>query len=161
MDFPAVNISRSGDTSKTTLDRFDRDVLPLKPKNLIILSGTNSLRAPNITAEEIIDDLTEMNKLCEKNNIRPIFLTLMPINPTNISYVFHTPTDPKWREKLKKVNSFIKEQKYFIDIEPYFYDAWGNMDVKFSADGLHPDIIGKMMIGEIINLHKDLFLLNE
>ena len=140
-----------------TLERFSRDVLPFKPKNLIIATGANSLRATNISAEDIISDLREIGNLCTKNNIRPIYLTLMPINPANISYAFHTPTDPEWHDKLNQVNAFIKRQNYFIDLEPYFYDAYGTMDVQFSVDGLHPDLRGKMLMGEIINQHKDLF----
>lgn len=157
LDFPAINLSRSGDTSHTSLERFERDVLPFKPKNLIILTGTNSLRAENIQVDSIISDLTEIEKLCTENNIRPIFLTLMPINPKNIRFAFHTPTDPLWHEKLTLVNNFIKMQKYYIDLEPYFYDANGEMDEKFSVDGIHPDLRGKMLMAEIVNFyHKTL-----
>ncbi len=157
LDFPAINISRSGDTSGTTLERFSRDVLPLRPKNLIILTGTNSLRDETITPEKIIADLAEIGKLCNLNHIRPIYLTLMPINPANIDYAFHTPTDPAWHDKLNQVNSFIKQQEFFIDLEPYFYDSFGHMDVKFSVDGIHPDIRGKMLMAEIINQNKNKF----
>ena len=151
LDFPVINLSRSGDTSHTTLERFERDVLPFKPKNLIILTGTNSLRAENIQVESIISDLTEIERLCTENKIRPIFLTLMPINPKNIRFAFHTPTDPFWHEKLNQVNNFIKKQNYYIDLEPYFYDRNGEMDEKFSVDGIHPDLRGKMLMAEIIN----------
>ena len=157
IDFPVINLSRSGDTSHMTLERFSRDVLPFKPKNLIIFTGTNSLRDTTITAESIISDLKEIERLCKLNNIRPIFLTLMPINPENIQYAFHTPTDPAWHEKMNAVNAFIKRQEFFIDLEPYFYDAFGKMDEQFSVDGIHPDLRGKMLIGEIINQSKNLF----
>ena len=47
---------------------------------------------------------------------------------------------------------------YFIDLEPYFYDKSRQvMDTSFSIDGLHPDVRGKMLMGEIINQHKDVF----
>lgn len=157
IDFPVINLSRSGDTSHMTLERFSKDVLPFKPKNLIISTGANSLRATNISVEEIISDLRQIGELCIKNNIRPIYLTLMPINPANISYAFHTPTDPEWHDKLNQVNAFIKRQNYFIDLEPYFYDSFGTMDAQFSVDGLHPDLRGKMLMGEIINKHRDVF----
>ena len=157
IDFPVINLSRSGDSSHMTLERFSRDVLPFKPKNLIIATGANSLRATNISAEDIISDLREIGNLCVANKIRPIYLTLMPINPANISYAFHTPTDPEWHDKLNQVNAFIKRQSYFIDLEPYFYDSFGTMDAQFSVDGLHPDLRGKMLMGEIINQHKNVF----
>ena len=157
-DFPCLNIGRSGDTSTMTLQRFDQDVLPFKPLNLIILTGTNSLRAPNINPEIIINDLAAIRQKCEANDIRPVFLTLMPINPANIQFAFHTMTDRRWAAKLQQVNGWIRSQPHFIDLEPFFYDPGHKvMDTKFSIDGLHPDVYGKMLMGEIINQHKDVF----
>ena len=157
LDFPCLNLGRSGDTSTMTKDRFDTDVLPLHPLNLLILTGSNSLRAPEIPPQDIINDLEEIKRKCLAHDIRPIFLTLMPINPGNIKYAFHTDTDPLWRQKLNQVNDWIRQQKYFIDLEPYFYDQAGQqMDTGFAIDGLHPDIRGKMLMGEIINAHRKL-----
>ena len=156
-DFPVLNLGRSGDTSHTTLERFDEDVLRFRPKNLIILTGSNSLRAEEISAEDIIEDLEGIRDKCEKNDIRPIFLTLMPINPQNIKAAFQTDTDPDWHKKMQEVNAFIRKQDYYIDIEPYFYEPLHKeMDYRLSVDGLHPDLRGKMLIGEIVNQHKGL-----
>ncbi len=157
IDFPVINLSRSGDTARTTLERFERDVLPFKPKNLIISTGANSLRDERISAESVMEDLSKINELCQKNNIRAVFLTLMPINPENIRYVFRTETDPRWHEKMTAVNKFIKKNFVSIDIERYFYDNFGEMDAKFSIDGLHTDLRGKMLMGELINQHRNLF----
>ena len=156
LDFPAVNLGHSGDTSKTTLARFQQDVLPMHPANLLILTGSNSLRDPQFSANDIIKDLARIKSLCEENDIRPIFLTLMPIHPANIKYAFHTDTDPQWRDKMNHINAYIKAQPYYIDLEPYFYDSTKTvLDPKLSVDGLHPDIQGKMLMGEIINQHQD------
>ena len=157
LDFPCLNLGRSGDTSTMTKDRFDMDVLPVQPLNLLVLTGSNSLRAPNINPQEIINDLEEIKRKCLSHDIRPIFMTLMPINPGNIKYAFHTDTDPLWRQKLNQVNGWIRQQKYYIDLEPYFYDPTGQqLDTGFAIDGLHPDIRGKMLMGEIINMNKNL-----
>ena len=159
LDFPTVNLSRSGDTSHTTLERFDNDVLHYRPKNLIIMTGTNSLRAPTISADSVVDDLEEIRRKCVQNDIRPIFLTLMPLNPVNIKNAFHTDTDPKWHEKLDKINDYIRKQQYYIDLEPYFYDMYNTkLDDRLSVDGIHPDIRGKKMMAEIINQRQDLFI---
>ena len=157
LDFPVVNLSRSGDTSRTTLERFEQDVLPVHPTNVIVSTGTNSLRDTSISAEDIIKDLTEINRLCLRNNIRPIFLTLTPLNPANIEYSFHTPTDPDWATKMENVNKFIKRLPYFIDIEPYFIDENGEMNPELSIDGIHPDLRGKILISEVINKNRQLF----
>ena len=151
IDFPVVNLSRSGDTAHTTLERFEHDVLPLKPKTLIISTGANCLRDTRISADDVISDLAGINNLCRKNNIRPVFLTLMPINPANLLKAFHTPTDPNWHAKLDQINDYIRRQEFVVDLEPYFYDKQGTMDSALSVDGIHPDIRGKMLIGELIS----------
>ncbi len=159
LDFPALNLGCSGDTSRTTLERFDADVMPFHPRNLIILTGTNSLRAENIDAEDIIGDLAKIRDKCLANDIRPIFLTLMPLNPRNIKHAFGTDTDPGWHEKMKEVNAFIRKQSYYVDIESYFYTPDGReMDYRFSVDGIHPDLQGKMLMGEAVNARKDLLV---
>ena len=157
IDFPVINISRSGDTAHTTLERFEHDVLLVKPKNLIISTGANCLRDASISADDVIADLAGINKLCLQNDIRPVFMTLMPLNPENLQRAFRTPTDPGWHAKLQKINEYIKRQEFVIDIEPYFYDAQGTMNVELSVDGIHPDIRGKMLIGELISKNKNLF----
>ena len=159
-DFPCLNLGRSGDTSRMTLERFDRDVLPFYPINLLILTGTNSLRAAHISPESVVNDLQAIRDKCLANDIRPVFMTLMPVNPPNILFAFRAPTDPQWRKKLSIINDWIRQQEYFIDLEPYFYDpSHTKMDDKFSVDGLHPDVYGKMLMGEIVNMNRGKLLL--
>ena len=81
----------------------------------------------------------------------------MPINPENLQKAFRTPTDPAWHEKLQRINGYIRQQEFFIDLEPYFYDTQGMMNAALSVDGIHPDIRGKMLIGELISKNKNLF----
>ena len=157
LDFPVINLGCSGDTSSTSLKRFDEDVLRFQPLNLIILTGSNSLRAEHISAEDVINDLKEIRRKCEEHDIRPVFLTLMPLNPKNIEAAFRTPTDPDWEEKMEEINRFIRKQEYYVDIEPYFFDPrHSGMDYRLSVDGLHPDLKGKMIIAEAINKNKDM-----
>ncbi len=59
--------------------------------------------------------------------------------------------------KLSLINTWIRSQEYYIDIEPYFYDAkWSVLDPLLSTDGLHPDVNGKRMMADLINQHRDL-----
>ena len=154
LDVPTLNLGRSGDTSHTTMQRFEQDVLPYQPYNLLILTGSNSLRADSISADDVIADLEAIRRKCEKSDIRPIFLTLMPIQPVSIEDAFQTETDPEWQAKLRRINGYIRQQKYYIDLEPYFYNSEHTaLAENLSTDGLHPDIRGKMLMAEIINAH--------
>jgi lysophospholipase L1-like esterase len=150
LHFPTINLGKSGDTSEAMLARFDRDVLPYNPNYLIILGGTNSLRG-GVPAVDVIRDLTAIRNKCQQHGIRPIFLTLPPINPANIEKVFNEETAPNWQAEFDAVNDFIKQQRYYIDIEPFFSDANGELPDRLAIDGLHPDIPGKKLMAGIIN----------
>ena len=148
LDFDVLNLGLSGDTSAMTLERFDRDVLPFHPKYLLILTGSNSLRA-SFSAESIIDDLESIKQKCLKNDITPIFLTLPPVNPANIYLAFKENTSEDWQEKLTKINTYIKGQKH-IDINKDMIDNRGNLLTRLALDGLHLDPPGKEMMANKI-----------
>ncbi len=152
LNFPTVNLGKSGDTSETMVERFDRDVLPFRPKYLIILGGTNSLRG-GTPANQVIKDLITIRDKCILYGIRPIFMTLPPINPTAIDRAFAEETTPNWREQFDIVNNFIRQQQYFIDLDPYFCDTNRELPDYYAIDGLHPDIEGKKLMAQIINAH--------
>ena len=156
LSFDCLNLGRSGDTSHTTLERFDADVLPIRPLNLLILTGSNSLRDDQISAQDIIEDLSHIQEKCIENHIHPVFLTILPLNPNAIALAFQTETDPAWHDKLHQVNAWIRTQDHYIDLEPYFYDETETiLAPMMSTDGLHPDIQGKLHMAEIINAHRD------
>lgn len=150
LDFPAVNLGHSGDTSAAMLERFDRDVLPFKPQYLIILGGSNSLRG-GVAAEQVIDELSKIRDKCIANDIRPIFLTLPPINPDAIFGAFGENTVDDWRDEFDAVNYFIKQQPYYIDIAPYLTNSLRKLPLSYAVDGLHPDANAKKIMARVIN----------
>lgn len=149
LDFPTINLGKSGDTSQTMVERFEQDVLPFQPEYLIILAGTNSLRG-GVTAKDVIADLKVLKEKCLINNIRPIFLTLPPINPENIQKVFTEPTSPDWQEQMQLVNDFIRTQTH-IDVARDMKYPHGILPTKLAVDGLHLDIDGKKRIAATVN----------
>lgn len=149
LSFPTMNLGFSGDTSKTMLERFESDVLPFHPRYLIIMDGVNSLRA-DVPASDVIEDLAVIREECLSNDIRPIFLTMPPINPENIQRAFDQGTVPDWQEKIAEVNSFIRKQQYCIDIEPYFIGPDHKLPSYWGIDGIHLDIEGKKLLARII-----------
>ena len=150
LDFPVINLSNSGDTSESAVDRFDEDVLPFHPRYLIILEGSNSIRG-GTPAESVISDLKTLKIKCENNNIVPIFMTLPPINPESIKKVFDEPTVDDWREEMDKVNQFIRADTIHIDLAIKMNYPGGIMPERLALDGLHPDINVKRKMASIIN----------
>ena len=149
LDFPSINLGKSGDTSQTMVARFEDDVLPFHPQYLIILAGTNSLRG-GTPASDVIANLKTIKEKCLSNNIRPVFLTLPPINPDNIKRAFDEDTAPDWQKQINTVNKFIRTQIH-IDIAPLLKDENGILPTEFGLDGLHLDIDGKKIMADTIN----------
>lgn len=152
--FSNINLGRSGDTTADLVQRFNQDVLPFHPRFLLILGGTNSLRA-GTPSEEVIHDLTQLRDKCLENDIRPIFLTLLSINPAAIKEVFDQDTASEWRQNFTAVNEFIRQQQYYIDLEPHFIDQNGILLYEYALDGLHPGLVGKQKMADIINENWD------
>ncbi len=148
LNFPTINLSFSGDTSSTTLERFDRDVLPFHPQYLLIMTGTNSLRA-GVPAESVIDDLKQIQEKCRQNNITPILLTLAPINPYNIRKVFDEGTIDDWQDNFAEVNEFIRTQPH-IDTAAAL-NSPAILPTHYAMDGLHGDVEAKKIYAQAIN----------
>jgi lysophospholipase L1-like esterase len=144
------NLGKSGDTAAALVDRFEQDVLPFKPEVLLILGGTNSIRN-GASAAEVIESLATLKRKCEKYGIKPVFLTLPPMNPERIQRVFNQPTAAEWQQELNKVNAYIKTLPNYIDIYPALADDRGLIPVKYAQDGLHPDIAGKRIIARKVS----------
>lgn len=149
LSFPTVNLAQSGDTSEMAVERFDRDVLPFHPSYLLILIGTNSLRA-GVPAEDVIADLKVIKEKCLTHHIRPVFLTIPPLNPAHIKRAFNEPTADNWQTLIAAVNAYIRTQVY-IDITPGMADEQGVLKPELAVDGIHLDPPGKKMIGAAIN----------
>ena len=148
LDEPAVNLAQSGDTSRRMAERFEADVLPFRLQYLLIMGGTNSLRGGE-DPENVIGDLRYIGDKCRENGIKPIYLTLAPINPDNIKRYFDEDTAPDWKERFTTVNEWIRTQDH-IDTAVLFAD----MDVlspEYGADGIHIDWKGKFLMGQLIN----------
>jgi len=108
-----------------------------------------------VPAESVIRDLRIIRYKCLLQGIRPILLTLPPINPAAIARAFGQETSPTWQQELAKVNDFIRRQTHHIDLYPYFADERGELPERLAIDGLHYDIAGKQLMAAIINAQWD------
>lgn len=153
LDFPAVNMGRSGDTTEMMEDRFTRDVLPFHVKYLLIMGGINDLRM-GADPQKVIGHLAVIQKKCTDHGITPILLTIVPINPENIQKYYGDVTYSGWKESVDIVNAYIRTQPH-IDTAAPFSD-YEVMPSELAMDGIHGDWNAKQMIAGEINreIHK-------
>lgn len=148
LDFPTINLSQSGDTSEAMVMRFEKDVLPFSPEYLLILGGTNSLRA-GVPAADVISDLKEIQRKCREHGITPILMTLPPINPENIQKAFNEPTYEGWKVSFDEVNAFIRGEVHIDTAAPF--EEMEELPTWLALDGIHGDWNMKRMMAEVIN----------
>lgn len=150
LSFPAVNLAKSGDSMAMLVDRFDRDVVPFHVRTLLIMGGINSIRAGE-GAEKVIQGLATLRQKCMDHHIRPILLTLPPINPERIRRVYHEAAAPDWQEALDAVNAYIRRVPHIDTAAPF---GEGPLAEDMAFDGLHGDPEMKRIIGAIINARR-------
>ena len=148
------NLGYSGNTVDDLVNRFNNDVLPFRPKTLIILAGINDLRQGR-DSNYVIKGLNLLKNKCIINNIKPIFVSVTPLNPEKMIKVLGSRPDAYWRQEQDKVNSWIQQQEYNINVHDMMINNEGLLKEDLSVDGLHPDIEGKKIIGTIINEYID------
>lgn len=146
---PVLNIGFSGNLTSNMVERFDQDVLPFKPKFLVIMGGVNDIRT-GVSAREVIDNLTKLKEKCKINGITPIFLTVTPVNPPKMKKVANLDISTGWDKERIIVNNWIKNQEYNINVAEALTDARGFLADDLTTDGLHPDYVGKKHIGEMV-----------
>ena len=150
------NIGRSGDTTAQMIKRFESDVLPFQPKLLLIMGGINDIRG-GAKDEEVIKNLEILREKCNANNIVPVFCTITPMNE-EIMTRRGIPFKKSWKAERAKINEWILKNGG-VDISKWLVDDNGELRAEFTPDGLHPDLRGKMAIGNAVGdfLRKNYF----
>ena len=143
---PIKNKGISGDWALKAIDRFDKDVLALKPKLLVMLIGTNDL-GNGQTIEAINSNIDIMLNKAANQNIKIILCSLLPVRG---EYIGNHPL-----KDLLQINKGLRllSQKYdadYVDFYSQLIDENGTFKVEYTSDGLHPSRAGYMKMSKII-----------
>ena len=146
-----INKGISGETTSQMLDRFDADVLSLKPEGVIILAGINDIAQNTgyISVSEIFYNVVLMTNLAQKNNINPVLCSVLPANKL------------AWRPEIKpaelvvelnqKIKNYCKESNIvYLD---YFSSMVGEkkeLRPELTSDGVHPNKEGYIIMEELL-----------
>lgn len=151
-DVPIKNLARSGDTTQMMLDRFDNDVLPFKPRVLVIMGGVNDVRM-GMSSDVAIKNLETIRDKCIANGITPVFCTLTSMNPEITSRLRIPVTESDWQSEREQINRWIVKMPHYIDVASKLTDENGYLRADLTPDGLHPGLRGKKLMGEVISAY--------
>ena len=149
-----INRGISSQTSVHVLERFDNDVISLKPKSVIVLVGINDI-AENfgpISLEKIMANITLMVEKSLKNDIEVLLCSILPAN----SFYWNTKIQPI--EKIRQLNQMIEaycilKQLDFVDYYTEMVDENLSLDKKYTDDGVHPNLEGYLKMKAILETH--------
>ena len=143
-DKPYINRGIGGQTTPQMLIRFRPDAIALKPKAVVILAGTNDIAGNTgpSTLQTIEDNLASMVELAEKNGIKVVLTSVMPV----CDYI-RNQTTQRPNEKIQELNKWMKDyaaahHAVYVDYYNAMLDDKGVLKQELTFDGLHPNSAG-------------------
>ncbi len=147
-DLLVVNRGVAGQNTSQMLLRFEDDVVALSPAAVVVLGGTNDLRAyvgdPASVGQSalarIARNITAMSDIAKARDIKVILATLPPVGADREK----VSRDP---DAILAVNAWVKtfaaERGYPVaDYHAALVDAAGALPPSLSPDGVHPNADG-------------------
>ena len=122
------------------------------PTKVIILIGTNDIRK-ELKNEEILSNIEEIvNRILEKRPMTKIYIqSVYPVNNTSASVVKKDVVGDRSNEVIMDLNKRIKNlcenNNYtYINMYKVLVDKNGNLEEKYTTDGLHINNAGYLRI---------------
>lgn len=133
--FQIINRGIAGDTTTGILSRLD-EVISLKPGKLFILVGTNDI-AYGSSAEKISGNIMKIISRVQENSPKTkIYLqSLFPTNNKKFSSGRPNSTIQAVNKELEKLAQKLNCE--YINLYPLLLSQDGELDEKFTPDGLH------------------------
>lgn len=142
-----VNRGIAGQNTSQMLLRFEEDVIALKPAAVVILGGTNDLRAYEgdlaaagaAAIDRIVGNITAMADIAQGRGVKVILAAVPPIGGDQ-----RLTRDPAAIVKLNdRLKEFAASRHYpFADYYAALADSQGTLPAALSGDGLHPNTSG-------------------
>ena len=141
----------SGDTTDRLLERLHDNVLNIKPKNIVLLIGTNDIGRGlplEISVQNVDLILKEIKENCRDTNV-----ILQAVYPINKPMRFRS--DKRTNEKIDLMNKeFIKLSEkhncHWLDLTEKLRGNDENLNKDFTFDGLHINVKAYKIIAENI-----------
>ena len=146
---PYFNRGIAGQTSPQMLVRFRQDVIGLKPKVVVILTGTNDVAGFTgpATRGTLADHVMSMTDLAKANGIRVVLGSITPVcDCVKIEPLARPQTELRPQRRIAEWNGWLKEhaaQSGAVYVDYYSALATGrNLKPELTVDGLLPNDAG-------------------
>ena len=152
-----VNRGISGSNTSQMLLRFEDDAIGLTPKVIVIMGGTNDLRAYAGTPDSVADgafarvtrNLTAMADIAAGRGVRVVLCAVPPVGRDTDRIA----RDP---QGVARINAWIAEFARarglgFVDYGVVLADGEGHMKPELSPDGIHPNDAGYRLMLPLID----------
>jgi lysophospholipase L1-like esterase len=138
-----VNRGISGQTTGQMLQRFEEDVVQLKPAVVVILGGINDIaqNAGPVSLEDTYKNLIMMAEKAKAHKIRVVLCSVLPAN----EFTWHPGLEPAG--KVIRLNAMLKHyaktnKLVYVDYHAGMVDKDLGLQAKLSPDGVHPNAQG-------------------
>lgn len=150
-----VNRGIGGDITPHMAARFEADVIQLRPRNVVIMGGTNDVFAmlgqKKPDAEIVESVYASIASMVDAARAAGINVLLCSITPTNVDRVDHAGKSrviPPLNERLKKLCA--EKGGIYVDYATALSDAEGNLRKDLADDGLHPHWKGYAIMARVL-----------
>lgn len=143
--YPNINSCNrgiSGDTTEGMLNRVETNVLAIAPINLVFLGGTNDI-GKNVALKDISNNIESIIQKTRETlpNCNIYIQSVYPVNSTR-KPTFYCKTGCRTNETIDELNLLLQGlcNRYgcvYIDVNSSLKDQDGNLDSKYTIDGLH------------------------
>lgn len=148
-----INRGISSEKTASMLGRIEKEIIPLQPKNLVMLMGINDIfegREP----EEIKANIEKMIQLMQTKSpdTHLILQAIYPINEADRDTFYEKMMmKGNGNQSVKETNILLKElaAQYditYLNMNDKLIDENGNLKHEYAYDGLHPNTAGYLVI---------------
>ncbi|WP_026976921.1 GDSL-type esterase/lipase family protein [Flavobacterium tegetincola] len=145
-----INRGIGGQTTSQILARFTANVIQLQPKCVVISVGTNDIAENQgpITLEKIQHNFLTMIAVAKEHDLKIILCSILPVS----AYYWNPKVLPG--NKIRTLNAFLAsladdEMIFYIDFHTALEDK-EKFNVKFTEDGVHPNLDGYTLMSDIL-----------
>lgn len=150
-----LNRGIGGDITPHMARRFDADVIQLRPRNVVILAGTNDVarmlgagKSDEEMIAQVLENLEAMAKSARGAGVNVFICSILPTNPDTKSHEGKARVIPLINAKLEAyctANGCI-----YVDYASRMVDEKGELPRDLARDGLHPHYAGYEIMAEAV-----------